>query len=99
MFDSFKVKKAIKKLSKLNADAIANEFDELGIKGWQSSNRYCPLAKYFRLFVVNDSEVSVSADTITLYSGYAEKEFNTPTNLKSFIVNFDVGDYPSLILV
>lgn len=82
-----------------DAESIKDFFIVNGIKGYRQDESSCPISVWLR----NNLNCSVSTeDTIKVYNGewgtfdQQYEEFETSDVVKTFITNFDCGQWPEL---
>lgn len=89
-----KLADVLSELGQLEADQIAERFNELGIKGFQGNPCQCPVAHYLES-IYGDGYISVSP--ITIRADWQAVELDEEGSITRFIIRFDNGKYEGLI--
>jgi hypothetical protein len=82
-----------------NAEDIANLLQFGGWRGLPHDAHACPIALYLRTVVTDVTEAAVSSDLATVHtSDGADIEVELTPAAAGFVLAFDVGAYPELVV-
>lgn len=77
-----------------SADAIAQHLADLGCTGFQRSFMTCPVARY--VVAETGKKIFIDSGSWFLFEDGEAEQAATPSNVRDFIVDFDLDAFPDL---